>query len=101
MHHSLQRRDPRDPPVEVVKRPKVPPRQPHQEVIPHAEEPDDGEAGPREDAGTVGDVAPYLLRGGGEAGAVSLLCSGERLGLLGVRRARTRDFLRKPYIPGR
>lgn len=61
MHNSLQRRDPRNPPMEVVKRSKVPPRKAHQEVIPHAKEPDDREACPRQDPRAVGDVTPYLL----------------------------------------
>lgn len=59
--------------MEVVKRPKVPPRKPHQEVIPHAEEPDDGKCGPGENSRPVGDISPYLFRGGREARTVSLL----------------------------
>ena len=62
MDHSLQRRDPSDPPVEVVERPEVPARQPHQQVVPHAEEPYRREASPRQDARAIGEVAPDLLR---------------------------------------
>lgn len=66
--------------MEVVERPKIPPRKPHKKVIPHTEEPYDGKAGPGEDPRAVGDISPYLLRGGREARFVSLLCWGGRFG---------------------
>ena len=64
MHHSLQRRHPRHPPVEVIVGPKVPARQPHDNVVPHAEEPDEGEVGKGDDARSVGHEAEDLVGDG-------------------------------------
>lgn len=65
MDDSLERRDAGNPTVEVIVRPKVPAGQPHEKVVPHAKEPDDGEVGERDDAGSIGNIAPdqmVLLR---------------------------------------
>lgn len=65
MHDGLHRADSRHPPVEAVVRAEAPSRQPHEQVVAHAEEPDEREVHQREDARAVRDVAQELAAVGG------------------------------------
>lgn len=60
MDDGLNGGDSRDPAVEVVICPEIPPGQPQQQVIAHAEEPYEWEIGERYNAGPVRDVTPPL-----------------------------------------
>jgi hypothetical protein len=64
VNHSLQGGHPGHPPMEIVVRPKVPAREPHDDVVPHAKQPDEREVGEGYNARSVRHKPEELVRHG-------------------------------------
>ena len=60
VHNSLHRCDPGHPAMKVVVRPKVPARQPHEQIVAHAKQPDEREVGKGDDARAISYVTQPL-----------------------------------------